>query len=62
MPLLAEDGWLVAAHRGRFDVAPLPLPSARIIAIRRKPSQRRGELLAQTNLDDRVRIELLGQV
>jgi hypothetical protein len=60
---LAEDGWLVAAHRGRFDLAEIAIAlGSALLQSGREPSRRRGEFLAQPNIDDRMRLELLGQV
>jgi hypothetical protein len=55
---LADDGWLVAAHRGRFDLAAIAVAlGSALLQSGREPMRRRGELLVQTNLDDRVRLE-----
>jgi hypothetical protein len=43
---LAEDGWLVAAHRGRFDLAAVAVAlTAALLHSDRELTRRRGELL-----------------
>jgi hypothetical protein len=56
---LTEDGWRVAAHRGRFDLAAIAAAvGAALLQSDREPAQRRGALLARADLDD---LSLLGQ-
>jgi hypothetical protein len=59
---LAEDGWLVAAHRGRFDVAGIATEiGTALVQSTREASRQRGALLARADLDDRLRLNLLAQ-
>jgi tetratricopeptide (TPR) repeat protein len=59
---LAEDGWLVAAHRGRFDVAGIAAEiGTSLVQSTRETSRQRGALLARVDLDDRLRLNLLAQ-
>ena len=63
MARLAEGGWLVAAHRGRFDLAAIGVAlGAVLLQSDRAPSRRLGEQLVRADLDDRVRLAFLGQV
>jgi AAA ATPase-like protein/CHAT domain-containing protein len=60
---LAEDGWLVPSHRGRFSLTQIAVTIASALA--EQPGDRarkRGALLAATDLDDRVRLDLVGKV
>lgn len=63
MARLTEGGWLVAAHRGRFDLAAIAVAlGAVLLQSDRAPSRRLGEQLVRADLDDRVRLAFLGQV
>jgi tetratricopeptide (TPR) repeat protein len=59
---LAEDGWMVAAHRGRFDLAGIAAAVGAALTLSRGETSRQcGALLVQANLDDRMRLAVLGQ-
>ena len=62
MQRLTEDGWLVAAHAGRFDLRAIAasLGAALLESGRGELRQRAGSLLA-ADLDDRGRFQLLGK-
>jgi tetratricopeptide (TPR) repeat protein len=62
MRRLKEDGWLVAVHQGRFDVAGIAAAiGVALLQSQSAASRQRGTLLVQANLEDRVRLPLLGQ-
>jgi hypothetical protein len=59
---LSEDGWVVAAHRGRFDLASIVVAvRAALLQSGRESACRRGAALAQADLDDPLRLSLLGR-
>jgi AAA ATPase domain len=60
---LKEDGWLVVAHCGRFDLAAIAVAlGAALLQSNREPAAKRGEQLVRPDLDERVRQVFLGQV
>jgi hypothetical protein len=62
MQRLAEDGWLVAAHVGRFDLRAITdSVGAALSAAEREESRRRGQALTSATLDDATRLHLLRQ-
>ncbi len=62
MNRLAGDGWLVPAHRGRFDLTAIAVTlGSALVQTGRAPARRLGEMLMRTDLDDRLRLQLLGQ-
>jgi hypothetical protein len=62
MQRLTEDGCLVAAHAGRFDLAGIGLAlGAALLQSPDEPLRQRGELLCRHDLDDRVCMQLLAR-
>jgi tetratricopeptide (TPR) repeat protein len=61
MQRLSEGGWLVPAHAGRFDLAGIALSIGVALQTSSRPSQY-GEMLCKSDLDDRVRLQLVAKV
>jgi tetratricopeptide (TPR) repeat protein len=60
---LAEDGWLIPAHAGRFDLTAIALAvGAALFATDRPEARRQAKDLVDPNLDPRLRFQLLQQV
>jgi tetratricopeptide (TPR) repeat protein len=62
MQRLSEDGWLVPAHAGRFDLARIAVAlGAALLQSEREPMQKLGGLLCRSDLDDRVRLQFVAK-
>ncbi|MEA2676543.1 MAG: hypothetical protein QOJ81_684, partial [Chloroflexota bacterium] len=60
MQRVKEDGWAVAAHRGRFDLRGIAVAiGAVLIEADRAELRRRASVLASDDLDEGVRFQLL---
>ncbi|MEM9156365.1 MAG: CHAT domain-containing protein [Cyanobacteria bacterium P01_F01_bin.33] len=63
MRRLKEDGWWLAAHRGRFDLSAVSLAvGMAVLEAGETAWQQRGKLLLQENLPDVARLQILGAV
>lgn len=62
MQRLKENEWLVPAHKGRFDLSGIALSiGTDLLQSARPESKKRGELLANPQLDDAARLHLVAQ-
>jgi tetratricopeptide (TPR) repeat protein len=63
MQRLAEDGWVIASHSGRFDLRVIGLELGLALQQRGRPSTRPlADLLLRDNLDERLRPRLVQQL
>jgi tetratricopeptide (TPR) repeat protein len=62
MQRLAEHGWLVAAHAGRFDLTEVAMAVGLVLAQSGRGNAKVAEMLLRPDLDDRLRFPLLKQV
>ncbi|MDX2030205.1 MAG: CHAT domain-containing protein [Blastocatellia bacterium] len=62
MQRLREDGWLLAAHAGRFDFAAVAVAiGAALLESLRPEARQLGETLARPDLDERLRLQLFSR-
>ncbi len=59
---LIEEGWLVAAHVGRFELTEIAIAAGLALAQAGRGTGRTADLLLQRDLDDKLRFPLLRQV
>jgi len=63
MQRLADDGWLIASHSGRFDLLAIGRELGLTLALAGRPALRPlAEALRQDDLDEELRLRLLQQV
>jgi tetratricopeptide (TPR) repeat protein len=63
MQRLADDGWLIASHSGRFDLLAIGRELGLTLALAGRPALRPlAEALRQDGLDEELRLRLLQQV
>jgi len=62
MQRLREDGWLIPAHVGRFDLGRIAAAiGVALVGSKRAEARELGEVLVRADLDDRVRLPLIAR-